>query len=141
MTQEFINHQKALLLALLERLGASSASNREVKHGHNESGDFIDSCSFVTEVDNSLSLVNNAHKTIQEINSALGRIKAGTYGICEYSGEEIPIERLEAIPWAKFTVKAQAEFEKTGTFQERPGNIATLFDETCVDSEDEAEEE
>ncbi|MBI3236584.1 MAG: TraR/DksA family transcriptional regulator, partial [Chlamydiales bacterium] len=36
----------------------------------------------------------------------------GTYGVCDITEEEIPLPRLEAIPYATMTVKAQEKFEK-----------------------------
>ena len=39
-----------------------------------------------------------------EINAALSRLKRGNYGICEKTGESIPIERLRAIPYSRTTV-------------------------------------
>lgn len=45
------------------------------------------------------------HKeNIQEINDALERIENGTYGISEQSGKQIPEERLEALPTARYLV-------------------------------------
>jgi RNA polymerase-binding transcription factor DksA len=58
-----------------------------------------------------LSLEQNA---LAEIDAALQRIRDGTYGVCEITGELIPRQRLEAIPWARCTVEAQAELEKLG---------------------------
>ena len=40
------------------------------------------------------------------------KIEEGTYGICDITGEEIPLARLEAVPYATMTVKAQEKFEK-----------------------------
>ena len=40
------------------------------------------------------------------------KIEEGTYGICDVTGEEIPVRRLEAVPYAVMTVKAQERFEK-----------------------------
>jgi RNA polymerase-binding transcription factor DksA len=37
----------------------------------------------------------------QEIDDALGKMNAGTYGICEVGGEEIPYDRLQANPAAR----------------------------------------
>ena len=37
--------------------------------------------------------------------AALERVEKGTYGICEYSGEPIPKERLQAIPYARERVE------------------------------------
>ena len=36
----------------------------------------------------------------------------GDYGICEYSGEDIPFKRLMISPWAKYTVEAKEELER-----------------------------
>lgn len=42
---------------------------------------------------------------LREIDDALARIAAGTYGICEMCGEPIPIARLEVVPYARFCMK------------------------------------
>ena len=52
------------------------------------------------ERERDLALSNQARQAVEEIDAALGRIKAGTYGICVASGKSIPQERLRAIPWA-----------------------------------------
>ncbi|MEA3321754.1 MAG: TraR/DksA C4-type zinc finger protein [Bacillota bacterium] len=51
-------------------------------------------------------------KLLGEIEEALARIEEGTYGICVDTGEEIPFERLEALPYAKRTARAQEKFDK-----------------------------
>ncbi len=53
------------------------------------------------------SLVSSA-----KIERSLEKINDGTYGVCDITGEEIPLARLEAIPYATMTVKAQEKFEK-----------------------------
>lgn len=60
----------------------------------------------------SLNLSDEEFKVLRQIERALEKIDEGTYGICDVSGEEIPIKRLEAIPYATMTVKAQEEHEK-----------------------------
>ncbi len=52
------------------------------------------------ERERDLALSNQARQAVEQIDDALGRIKAGTYGICVASGKSIPQERLRAIPWA-----------------------------------------
>ena len=52
-----------------------------------------------------LALAAKALEMIEEIDHALGKFDQGTYGICEVSGEPIPKERLEAIPWAREKVE------------------------------------
>lgn len=52
-----------------------------------------------------LALAAKAREMIDEIDHALTKFDGGTYGICEVSGEPIPRERLEAIPWAREKVE------------------------------------
>jgi DnaK suppressor protein len=43
-------------------------------------------------------------ETLDDIEHALSRLDAGTYGTCEFCGQAIPFERLEAIPHASTCV-------------------------------------
>jgi DnaK suppressor protein len=60
----------------------------------------------------SLEVTNKEFGLLRQIDRALEKIAEGTYGVCDISGEEIPLKRLEAIPYATMTVKAQERFEK-----------------------------
>lgn len=51
-------------------------------------------------------------KLIKKIDSALMRIKEGSYGYCEETGEEIGVRRLEARPIATMTLEAQEKHER-----------------------------
>jgi RNA polymerase-binding protein DksA len=46
------------------------------------------------------TLEENSTNVLREIDTALERIEAGTYGLCETCGEQIEPERLEHLPWA-----------------------------------------
>jgi DnaK suppressor protein len=48
---------------------------------------------------------------LYEIDAALKRLDEGTYGTCELTGCRIPWERLEAVPWTRFTVEAEKQME------------------------------
>ncbi|MDG2027395.1 MAG: TraR/DksA family transcriptional regulator [Acidimicrobiales bacterium] len=52
------------------------------------------------ERERDLALSAQARGAVDQIDAALDRIKAGTYGVCVASGLSIPQERLRAIPWA-----------------------------------------
>ncbi len=65
---------------------------------------------FVKQVN--LEVTSKEFGLLRQIDRALEKISEGTYGICDISGEEIPIKRLEAVPYATMTVKAQERFEK-----------------------------
>lgn len=60
----------------------------------------------------SLEVTSKEFGILRQIERALDKINEGTYGICDITGEEIPLARLEAIPYANMTVKAQEKFEK-----------------------------
>jgi len=90
--------------------------------------------------DFALSLLSSDQDAIYEIEEALKRIEKKTYGICELTGKQIPRARLEAIPWTRFTVQAQAQLEKEGALrQRRLGQLGTV-DSVGV-SETDAEED
>jgi DnaK suppressor protein len=58
------------------------------------------------------TLEENSENVLAEIDAALKRIDDGTYGICTNRGEQIPVERLEARPWATLCIDCQRERER-----------------------------
>lgn len=90
--------------------------------------------------DFALSLLSSDQDAIYEIEDALKRIEKKTYGVCELTGKPIPKARLEAIPWARFTVEAQAQLERDGALrQRRLGSLGTV--DAIAPPETETEEE
>ena len=69
--------------------------------------------------DFALSLLSSDKDAVYEIEEALKRIERGTYGVCELTTKTIPKARLEAIPWTRFTVEAQAQLERDGALRQR----------------------
>ncbi len=57
------------------------------------------------------TLGENSEAVLAEIDAALGRIEAGTYGTCTNCGNEIPVERLEAYPWASLCIDCKRRDE------------------------------
>jgi DnaK suppressor protein len=49
---------------------------------------------------------------LEQVNAALRRLDEATYGICADCGEPIPIERLEALPYATLCVRCQSTRER-----------------------------
>lgn len=93
--------------------------------------------------DFALSLLAKEQDAIYEINEALNRIDKGTYGICEMSGDTIPEERLEALPFTRFTVACQARIERDqrGGRWTRPVRSLFGLDESAEDAEDSDEDD
>lgn len=91
--------------------------------------------------DFALSLLSSDQDAIYEIEEALKRIEKNTYGVCELTGKTIPKSRLEAIPWTRFTVQAQAQLEKEGALrQRRLGALGTVDAVGMTESDAEEEE-
>jgi RNA polymerase-binding protein DksA len=58
------------------------------------------------------TLEENSENVLAEIDAALKRIEAGTYGVCINCGKQIPPERLEALPWATLCIDCKRERER-----------------------------
>ncbi|MBA3957294.1 MAG: TraR/DksA family transcriptional regulator [Parachlamydiaceae bacterium] len=60
----------------------------------------------------SLEVTSQEYGILKYIDRALQKIDEGTYGVCDITGDEIPYGRLEAVPYAVTTAKAQDMLEK-----------------------------
>ena len=76
------------------------------------SADIVDQASSYTEKNVEMRAINRQIKLIAKIDSALKRIKDGTYGFCEETAEPIGIKRLMARPVATLCIAAQEKHEK-----------------------------
>jgi DnaK suppressor protein len=55
---------------------------------------------------------NNERQLLQMVDSALSRIREGSFGQCISCGEEINSKRLEAVPWTRHCIECQEKLEK-----------------------------
>ena len=76
------------------------------------SADMVDQASSYTDKTVEMKALNRSRKLISKINSALQRLKDGTYGFCEESGEPIGLKRLMARPVATLSIEAQEKHER-----------------------------
>ena len=91
--------------------------------------------------DFALSLLSQEQDALYEIDQALKRIELGTYGVCEMSGKSIPRARLEAIPFARFTVECQSQLEKQSRASRVRQSVTSLFGLTDEEGGEGEEEE
>ena len=91
--------------------------------------------------DFALSLLSQEQDALYEVEEALKRVDGGTYGICEMSAKPIPHPRLEALPFARFTVECQTEVEKGRRFQRSRVPVTSLFGLTDSEGDGESETE
>jgi DnaK suppressor protein len=88
--------------ALYERVKASRReSNLEAL---STPGDAMDVAKSLVDAEINASIIERAEQQLAQIDSALARLDDGQYGICLECGEDIPIERLKAIPSALYCV-------------------------------------
>jgi RNA polymerase-binding transcription factor DksA len=106
---KFLKTQRDLLLEEKSRLLGQATRLEDEAHSLIEEAEMGDvqfddeggeGDTMVVERERDLALSAQARQTIADIDDALTRITAGTYGYSAVSGRPIPRERLEAIPWA-----------------------------------------
>ena len=76
------------------------------------SADIVDQASSHTEKSVEQRASNRRRKLISKIDKALKKLKDGTYGFCEETGEPIGLKRLIARPIATLSIEAQERHEK-----------------------------
>jgi RNA polymerase-binding transcription factor DksA len=149
MPAAFLRKQKARLIELRDiyMSAAEGVTNENLRNNETTESAFgmhqADAGSDAYDRDFALSLLAKEQDAIYEINEALKRIEQGTYGICEMSGQRIPEERLEALPFTRFTVTSQAriESEQRGGRWTRPVRSLFGLDESADEQDDEDEED
>ena len=145
----FLRKQKGKLLQLRDSLldsmmGVSRDTLRSRAEGSEASAFGMhqaDAGSDAYDRDFALSLLSQEQDALYEIEEALKRVDAGTYGVCEMSGKPIPHARLEAIPFARFTVECQTQIEKQKKAQRVRQPVTSLFGLTEDEGSESEEEE
>ncbi|MBI4659357.1 MAG: TraR/DksA C4-type zinc finger protein [Verrucomicrobia bacterium] len=137
---KYYKHLLELRERLLDQMSGLAKESAEEIAGY--SLHMADSGTDNFDRDFALSLLSSDQDAIYEIEEALRRIERNTYGICELTGRPIPKARLEAIPWTRFTVEAQAQLEREGALrQKRLGTLGSVDTSGAADVEEEEEAE
>ena len=145
----FIRKQKQKLLQLRDAVvdsmaGVAQGTLRSRAEGSEASAFGMhqaDAGSDAYDRDFALSLLSQEQDALYEIDEALKRIELGTYGKCEMSGKSIPHARLEAIPFARFTVECQSQLEKQSKAARVRASVTSLFGLTEEEGAESEEEE
>jgi RNA polymerase-binding transcription factor len=108
-----LDHYKALLLAKERELIAQRArtTTAEQEPGDGAAGDVGDESVRDEQTDKLFAEDEADSNTLDEVRLALGRIADGSYGLCLEDDQPIEEKRLEAIPWARYCARHQAELE------------------------------
>lgn len=119
--------QIAFLRAKLEAEAAeltdriSADAQDMVENVNPDPGDIEDSAQADALHFRNKSLLDRDRAQLAEIEAALDRIEAGTYGICEDTDEPISFRRLELEPTTRFTVEALEAREHEANERQAPG--------------------
>lgn len=69
------------------------------------SADPNDQADAFEDLEENTAIVSELEARLKDVREALQKIETGSYGICEKTGEEIPLERLHANPAARTIVR------------------------------------
>jgi DnaK suppressor protein len=106
ITQEIIKECRSKLLqSKAEILNRVKEARNDLNHEDSKGGDEADQTVRVLAEAEFLNLHERLRNQLLEIESALGRIENGTFGICEETEEPIEPERLRAIPWTRLSIE------------------------------------
>lgn len=141
----FLTKQHKRLLDLKDTLlDAMRGVARDNLHSGSETSAFgmhqADAGSDAYDRDFALSMLSKEQGSLYEIDEALKRIEDGNYGVCEICEKPIKHDRLEALPFTRYTVDCQAELEKRQHHNSSRPQITSLFGLTEEEAEGEEEE-
>ncbi|XXY17723.1 TraR/DksA C4-type zinc finger protein [Sorangium sp. So ce216] len=121
LTQEQLDE---LRQALEERRASLVANIDERQHAERdvsrEVGDEMDEANAEGATSLTSKLLERDVRVLAEIDRALVKMKEGSYGMCEGTGEPIGYRRLKLRPWARYSVAYQEQIER----EERTGGGA-----------------
>ena len=108
---ERLKKEKAELLDKLEQLRTLGQPSAERKEG-SPFGKREEGADEASELEKRLALEERLGESLSEVEHALQKYEAGTYGLCDSCGQPIEQARLEAIPQASLCMKCKASQAK-----------------------------
>ncbi len=129
MRQVLIKRRDALRKALAGDLSLL----RELKAP--ASGDVVDAALDSVQDEISSQLAEVESRELARIEYALEHMRNGHYGICEGCGTNIPMARLNALPYATYCIKCQREAERQGATSAADVDWSRLLDTPAPDTE------
>lgn len=103
---------------LTEELEAIEEHQPELEHqagmdlGGSYDEDFADVAGDTFEREKGFAIESSVQALLTQVEEALARMDAGTYGVCEHCGQPIHADRLRAIPYAKLCIDCKAKEER-----------------------------
>ena len=111
---EFLQRQRERLLVKKQEILAMYQKDLKSGQESNDSPteDLVDRANNAYTRELAFSISDSERELMHQIDLAIERLNSGAYGFCLHTGQQIGQARLEAIPWAKYSVEAQELLEK-----------------------------
>ena len=129
LRQVLLSRRDALRKALAGDLSALNALREQA------SGDMIDAALDAAQDELSSQLAEVESRELAQIETALERMRDGTYGICDVTGKPIPLARLQALPYATMCIEAQRAVEKRRSQGPTYGDWNRVIDSGAIGGE------
>jgi len=110
MSKRQVDKIRKRLEAKLAEIDSNSARRNELIT--ERSNDPMDQMQSRVDLDLAVSVINTDWKTKRAVETAIGLLETGEYGICQECGEPINPKRLEAIPWTTLCVRCQEDHDE-----------------------------
>lgn len=109
MTMAELKNFESVLQTRARELARSLAERNQIVI--ERSGDALDGSLHAADRELSAQALAKDFRLLRQVEAARDRIQDGTYGICLHCEEEIPLKRIQAIPWAAFCISCQEKEE------------------------------
>ncbi|MEQ8788208.1 MAG: TraR/DksA family transcriptional regulator [Pirellulaceae bacterium] len=119
--------------ALRKALAGDLSSLKELRQ--QTSGDVVDAALDSAQDEISSQLAEVESRELSHIENALERLREGQYGKCESCSTNIPLARLQALPYATLCIQCQREAEKNGDAAGSTADWGKLIDSGALDSD------
>lgn len=119
--------------ALRKALAGDLSSLKELRQ--QTSGDVVDAALDSAQDEISSQLAEVESRELSHIENALERLREGQYGKCEACSANIPLARLQALPYATLCIQCQREAEKSGGGAGSAADWGRLLDSGALDSD------
>ena len=100
--RELLNHERNITLARIKEY-----RDDQEQEALPAPSDELDAARSLSDVETHASLIERAEERLRAIDFAFNLIEQGRYGVCAQCGDEIPLERLKALPFAAYCVECQ----------------------------------
>lgn len=116
--EKLLLKERARLVSEVQQLEEENLGESEKPLGEDMSS-FAEVGTESWDRETALRVAGTESEIVRDIDDALERIKNGSYGTCEGTGDPIPKARLEVFPWARYTVEHQEKLERDGMMNMR----------------------